>query len=111
MSVTLGQLGMIHEFGTEHIPARPFLEPAMYRNRSVLSALNRSLLLKIIHGEMTKREGLGELGARGEFLVKEQIRETWLPMLKEATIKAKGSSHPLIDFGQMQQNVQWEYEE
>jgi hypothetical protein len=109
--ITLGQLGMIHEFGTEHIPPRPFLEPAMTNSRASLSALNRDLLLKILHGEMTKQVALGRLGTHGQVLVQQQIRSVYTPPLKEATIKRKGSSKPLIDFGQMMQNVQWEIEE
>jgi hypothetical protein len=111
MSITLGQLGLIHEFGTEHIPPRPFLGPAIENNRASISALSRELLLKMLHGEMTSREALGKLGAHGQGLVQQQIRETYTPPLAPATIKRKGSSHPLIDSGQMMQNVQWEYEE
>ena len=110
MNLTLGQLGLIHEFGTDTIPPRPFLGPAIENNRANLATLNRDLLLKMLHGEMTKRVALGKLGAHGQWLVQQQIRDTYAPPLKEATIKAKGSSHPLIDFGQMIENVQWEYE-
>ena len=111
MSLTLGQLGLIHEFGTEHIPPRPFLGPAIENNRTSLSALNRELLLKIMHGQMTKRDALGKLGSYGQGLVQAQIRLTELPPNTPETIKRKGSSHPLIDTGNMMQNVQWEYEE
>ena len=111
MSLTLGQLGLIHEFGTEHIPPRPFLGPAIENNRASISALNRELLLKIIHGDLEKRVALGRLGAHGQRLVQEQIRATYLPPLAPETIKRKGSSHPLIDTGQMMDNVAWEYEE
>ena len=111
MSITLGQLGLIHEFGTEHIPPRPFLAPAIESNRASISALNRTLLLKMLHGEMPKREALGRLGAHGQRLVQEQIRATYLPPNTPETIKRKGSSHPLIDTGNMMDNVAWEYEE
>ena len=111
MSLTLGQLGMIHEFGTEHIPPRPFLGPAIENNRSAISSLSGELLLKMLHNELSSREALGRLGSYGQRLVQKQIRETYVPPNTEETIKRKGSSHPLIDTGQMMQNVAWEYEE
>lgn len=110
MSITLAQLGLIHEYGTSRIPARPFLGPAIENNKDKIQTLNRDLLLQILHGQISKREALGRLGAFGQGLVQKQIRETVSPPDAPSTIKAKGSSHPLIDTGQMIQNVAWEYE-
>ncbi len=110
MSLTLAQLGLIHEYGTSRIPARPFLGPAIENNRERIQALNRDLLLQIMEGRLPKRAALGRLGAFGQGLVQKQIRETLTPPNAPSTIRRKGSSHPLIDTGQMVQNVAWEYE-
>ncbi len=109
--LTLAQLGMVHEYGVPgRIEARPFLNPAIENNRAQLQALNRELLLKVLHDEMPKSVALGKLGAVGQALIQKQIRLTLTPENKESTIRRKGSSHPLIDTGQMVQNVQWERE-
>lgn len=109
--LTLAHLGMIHEFGVPgRIPARPFLNLAIENNRAMLQALNRDLLLKVLHSGMTKEVALGKIGAVGQGLIQKQIRLTVSPPNAPSTIKRKGSSHPLIDTGQMVQNVQWERE-
>lgn len=110
--ITLAHLGAIHEYGYEEggIPARPFMEPAINNNRDRLQALNRDLLLKILHDNMPMSVALGKLGVVGQTLIQQQIRATTNPPNKPATIKRKGSSHPLIDTGQMMQSVAWEIE-
>jgi hypothetical protein len=109
--LTLAHLGMIHEFGyPPHIPARPFLSLAIENNREQLQALNRELLLKLVHGDMQKSVALGKLGAVGQRLIQQQIRATLTPPNAPSTIKRKGSSHPLIDTGNMVQSVAWEIE-
>jgi hypothetical protein len=111
MSITLAQLGLIQEYGTPRIPPRPFLGPAIENNREQLSALQRLLLQQILRGEMTPKLALAKLGALAQGLVQQQIRATLTPPNAPSTIKRKGSSHPLIDTGQMVQNVAWEYDE
>ena len=110
MSLTLAQLGMIHEYGTSTIPPRPFLLPAIQNHQREIRELSATLLAKVVRGEMSKRDALGKIGALAQGLVQQQIRETVNPPLQPATIRRKGSSQPLIDSGNMWQNVQWEYE-
>jgi hypothetical protein len=118
MSLTLAQLGNVMEHGTTHagrnhnvvIPPRPFMVPAIQTHRTEISNLSAELLTKVVHGEMDKKTALGKIGAYGQGLVQKQIRETLRPENAESTIREKGSSHPLIDTGQMMQNVQWEYD-
>lgn len=109
-TLTLAQLGNILEHGTSRIPARPFLIPAIQTHAEALRHLNAALLVKVLHGEMDKKTALGKLGAYGQGLVQQQIRATTEPPNAPSTIRQKGSSHPLIDSGQMVQNVAWEYE-
>ena len=118
MSLTLAQLGNVMEHGTTHagrnhnvvIPPRPFMVPAIQTHRAAISNLSAELLTKVVHGEMDKKTALGKIGAYGQGLVQRQIRETLRPENAESTIREKGSSHPLIDTGQMMQNVQWEFD-
>jgi hypothetical protein len=124
MSLTLAQLGWIHEVGTKRsgrgrrtiIPPRPFLIPGISENRQKLLALERNLLLQVLHGKMTKRDAMGVLGAQGQRCVQEKIRSIWTPELADVTVARKTTSagagnKPLIDSGQMVDNVGWAYEE
>jgi hypothetical protein len=110
MSITLAQLGLIHEYGTSTIPPRPFLFPAIQNHQREIRNLSAAVLAKVVRGEMSKRDALGKIGALAQGLVQQQIRETTNPPLQPETIRRKGSSQPLIDSGNMIQNVQWEYE-
>jgi hypothetical protein len=110
VSLTLAQLGLIHEYGNEHIPARPFLIPALQEGRASLQALTGQLLKRVVLGRTTMRDALGKLGAEGEAMVKTKIRNGDFVELAESTIRKKGSSQPLIDTGQMLNAVQWEYD-
>ena len=109
--LTLAQLGLIQEHGTSRIPPRPFLGPAMTNNRDALRQRSAVLLAAVVEGKMDKREALGKLGAFGQTLVQKQIRETVTPPNAPSTIRQKGSSHPLIDSGQMVQSVAWELDQ
>jgi hypothetical protein len=115
VSITLAQLGLFHEYGTVNMPARPFLIPALQEQRSYLQGFTRNLLTRVVRGQMTKREALGKLGGEGEAIVKNKIRTGPFEPLKESTkrrktVAGKRGDTPLIDTGQMQQNVQWEYD-
>ena len=123
MSITLAQLGQVLENGTSirrtspkgkaytiTIPPRPFLAPAINNNRDKIAKASGALLDAVIHMRMSKRDALGKLGALAQGLVQQQIRAVRSPENAASTVRQKGSSHPLIDSGQLVQNVAWEYE-
>ena len=94
-----------NEFGTNRIPARPFLSTSFDENRQRIINLIDSEYGKILDGESTVRKSLNLLGVFGVGLVQQKIRAIHSPPNSPRTIAIKKSSKPLIDFGQMIQSV------
>lgn len=108
--VDLVDVAVWNEFGTRHIPARPFMRIAAdknenkwnrYAERCVDAALkNRAninnavcLLGEQIKGDVQRVFGSGELAPN-----------------KASTIRRKGSSAPLIDHGDLRRNIGYKIE-
>jgi hypothetical protein len=113
--ITMAQLGIIHEFGTErnggHVPERSYLRSTMAEQNKKLKAMIKKLSDKVAIGRIDKKQALGLLG---EFLVtafRNKIQEGVPPPNDPKTIKRKGSEHTLIDTGQMRDTLDWEIQE
>ncbi len=106
----VAMIAAVHEFGSpsQGIPERPFLRVAVQRNRQKYVRLNRINLVKMLRGQATVDQALGQLGEMAKGDVQTEIRSGDFAPLKPATIKRKGSSRPLIDTGQMVQSIAWE---
>lgn len=106
----VAMIAAVHEFGSpsQGIPERPFLRVAVQRNRQKYGRLNRINLVKMLRGQATVEQALGQLGEMAKGDVQTEIRSGDFAPLKPATIKRKGSSRPLIDTGQMVQSIAWE---
>ena len=106
----VAMIAAVHEFGSpsQGIPERPFLRVAVQRNRQKYVRLNRINLVKMLRGQATVDQALGQLGEMAKGDVQTEIRSGVFTPLKEATKKRKGSSRPLIDTGQMVQSIAWE---
>lgn len=103
-------IAAVHEFGSEHVPERSFMRTSLEANRNKRKTLNAQNLKKVLNGGMSVDTALGQLGLMASSDIKEQIKNGSFAPLKEATIKCKGSSKPLIDTGQMRQSVTYELE-
>ena len=106
----VAMIAAVHEFGSpsQGIPERPFLRVAVQRHRLEYIRLNRINLVKMLRGQMTADQALGQLGEMAKGDVQTEIRNGDFAPLKPATIRRKGSSKPLIDTGQMVQSIAWE---
>ena len=106
----VAMVAAVHEYGSpsQGIPERPFLRVAVQRNRQKYVRLNRINLVKMLRGQATVEQALGQLGEMAKGDVQTEIRSGDFAPLKPATIKRKGSSRPLIDTGQMVQSIAWE---
>ena len=106
----VAMIAAVHEYGSpsQGIPERPFLRVAIQKNRVKYARLNRINLVKMMRGQMGMEQALGQLGEMAKGDVQAEIRSGDFAPLKEATVKRKGSSRPLIDPGQMVQSMQWE---
>lgn len=106
-SMTIAQIAVIHEFGAPAagIPARPVMQETNRRSRDKLNALRIKLVREIYRGQITPEQALKQMGVFWEGEIKSTFRRGTFNPLKAATIKAKGSSQPLIDSGQLRNSV------
>lgn len=105
---TNAQVAAAHEFGTDSIPRRPFLAPAMEEGQAVLGDLQATTVAAVLAGEMTAERAAGIVGEAAVALVKAKITSNIPPVLEQATIDAKGSSKTLVDTAQMLNAVSFE---
>lgn len=100
-----------NHFGTSRgIPARPFLYNAIRRHRRKYLEAMKTSGAKILRGETTLQAVMNKLGVLAQGDVKAEIEATLTPPNAASTIATKGSSHPLIDTGEMKNNVTWKVE-
>jgi len=95
----------IHEFGTDRIPARPFMRPAVAdHGREWIDKLGAGAK-DVLNGHATGEGVLDLVANLAAANVAEKIRAVTSPPLSEATVKRKGFAKPLVDTGQMEQSV------
>jgi HK97 gp10 family phage protein len=96
---------VFQEFGTKHIPARPFVSTSFDENKEKINSTKKKLYERIIQGNMTTENALRIIGIMHVNQMKRKIRDISSPPNAPSTIKKKGSSNPLIDKGQMINSV------
>ncbi len=99
----LAARGAVHEYGTKSgkIPSRPFNRDAFDNNFKDLLRLIQKEMNSLLQEMSNATKMLKRLGEWFTGEVKESITIGRFVPLKEKTKKAKGSSRPLIDTGQM----------
>lgn len=103
------EIGIIMEYGSfkRKIPPRSFLiMPINKKRKEILKKVGPVAFKHFMAGQPKK--AYVALGLQAESVVQDAFTSagfgTWKP-LKEATIKAKGSSKPLIDTGQLRRSI------
>jgi hypothetical protein len=101
-----------NEFGTSNIPSRPFMATTADRYRDETVKVAEAMIGKVIDRAYNVDTMLARLGAWYQAKVQMTIRNAkeWAVPNNPATIKAKGSSSPLIDTGRMLGSVRYEVE-
>ena len=102
-SLTVFQIGMIHEFGVpeKNIPRRSFIRVPIENAMKDLVNLIETNHKKVEDNSMSAKVALDRLGIQAQNIIKQSFRNNdWKP-LNPKTIKRKGSSTPLIDTGQL----------
>lgn len=103
----LVDIALWNEFGTEHIPARPFLRDSVDKH---MVAINHMLMAQkdalLLHGAMS-RKILNDLGLFQQDLIQTEIEQGDFVANADATIGKKGSNKPLIDTGTMKNSVHY----
>lgn len=101
----VSQIAFWNEFGTKHIPERSFIRSWFDANISAIQQKVRFLYNKVSEGKMTAKTALATLGQWAQDRIRKSILEFTSPPNKPMTIRRKGSSHPLIDTGQMLNSI------
>ena len=99
------EIAAANEFGTETIPARPFMSTSFDENRQRIYNLTQREYGRILDGKTNVAKSLGIIGLFMVGLIQKKIRAIQFPPNSPRTIAIKKSSKPLIDFGQMIQSV------
>ncbi len=97
-----------NEFGTENIPERSFIRSTADEKRGNYTRTMKGEALKIMAGKSTVKVSLEKVGLLAQGHVRKKIKNLKSPPNAPATIKAKGSSNPLIDTGLMLQSINYE---
>lgn len=111
--VTVLDKAIANEFGTRtkdgkvHVPERSFLRAALDRRRREWASGARVDAKAALVGRLTLEVAANRVGNRMRSDIQQQITDTHEPPNAPATIAAKGSSHPLIDTGQLRQSIRY----
>ena len=105
-------IAIIHEFGAPRagIPSRSFLRSTAREKREEWLKLLERVLVLVLKEKLELEEALKLVGERAAADVRRKITSGpgIPPPLKEATIRAKGSSRPLVDTGQLVRSISYE---
>lgn len=105
--VFMAQIAAENEFGTKKIPARPFMRTSFDENRERIIKGVITQYQMVQDGKKDADQALGAIGEGIVSLIKQKIRAIVTPPNSPRTIQLKGSSKPLIDFGQMINSVRY----
>lgn len=106
-ALTLLEVAVVHEFGGGHVPQRSFIRATIDAHKADIERLQFALAKQVLAGTITPDQALQQLGARVASWMQTRISDGIAPALKDATVKAKGSSTPLVDTGQLFASVTW----
>jgi len=96
----------VHEFGSQsqNIPPRPYFRPTLLNN-NFYKHLRKMKFTKVMRGKLNATVALNQIGGMVADDIRMSIVSVSSPTLKPQTIKAKGSSNPLVDTGHLKQSV------
>ncbi len=100
--IPVAQVASWNEFGTDTIPARPFMRNGINNNRKKWIRLYKDKLIKNKLDIIKTSEYLANIVV-GD--IKTSIDKTINPPNKQSTIAKKKSSHPLIDTGRLKNSI------
>lgn len=108
----LALVAAVNEFGAPEvgIPERPFLRRGIIHARADARRLNRVSLWEVLHERMTLRAAMEKLGVFMVGSVQKEITDGEFAPNAPSTAERKGSTHPLIDTGQLRQSITYQVE-
>lgn len=106
-SLTVGEIGEIHELGLGHNPVRSWLRGYVDANRSSISKRIKRVAEAVEKGALTAEQGMDQLGLSLVGGIRSRISSGIAPQVTDATQARKGSSKttPLINSGQFRSSI------
>lgn len=106
--LSIAEYASYNEFGTDNIPARPFMATTFDENLSQIDADFKRQSGEMIKGNRTANEALTVIGQKHAGRIQKTItNRNFMPKLADRTIRAKkGSTKTLVDTGAMVSAVQ-----
>ena len=88
---TILEYAVYNEFGTKHIPPRPFMRNAIESNSQAISNYIEARVNDILEGQITGRKALMQIGEyiRGLIIQSIATATNWAEPLSPKTLKAK----------------------
>jgi len=105
--LSMAEIGYVNEYGSGHIPARSFIGSTMNEKEGNIVRFIDVQVNDVMRGRITALKALNLTGLYVESLIKQKIRAITSPPNSPVTIAMKGSSKPLIDFGQMINSIKY----
>lgn len=107
--INIVSVATFHEFGAEgngvNIPERSFLRATIDANRSKYQSMLTKGMTDVVDMKLTQEQALNFIGTKVQADVVRRINEGINPPNSPRTVRAKGSSTPLIDTGQLKQSI------
>lgn len=108
---TVAQVAVWNHYGTSTIPARPAISIALGLHADELKKLQARLAAGIVMGKLELDQALALLGEAVVAKIKQTIADGVAPANAESTIERKGSSTPLINYGQLRGSISYDIRE
>jgi len=107
-NVSIFEVAMFNEFGTEDMPERPFLRVTVKENRQEYLSIIKNLLNAMLWGKMPADTAIKALGLKAVADIKNKIDTLSEPPNADLTVDIKGFDNPLVHTGLMKQSVNFE---
>ena len=104
--VSILDIAMWNELGTEHVKPRPFLRKSVDENIAEINSFLQEEKAYMLNGRSAEQI-LKDIGVFLKGLIQDKIVDGNFEPNKEITKIRKGSDHPLIDTGRMLQSVNY----
>jgi hypothetical protein len=99
--LTVLEVAVFNEFGTDRIPERSFIRAWFDENEGRLRTALSRMTVSVIAGKRTKEQALELLAQACVGQIQKRIANGISPPNADSTIDRKGSDKPLVDTGQL----------
>ena len=115
-NISVGQVAIINEYGTETIPPRPAfrigLERSVAKNKKLIDAALKNITNHLLTGrkdsiERQLTQALTQIGRSAKKETKDIIKQGSMTPNAPLTIRKKGFDHPLWETGLLHDSVEY----